>query len=149
VAVHPRDEPLGGSARAGRHGCGDRHSAGDWNPEGGTTLYLGEPVGFVIELENGFRIYDSGDTALFGDMRLIAERWHPDLAILPIGGHYTMDPVDAAAAVEMLGVRHVLPVHYGTFPILAGTPERLREELGKRGVSDVEVFELQPGETLS
>jgi L-ascorbate metabolism protein UlaG (beta-lactamase superfamily) len=124
------------------------HSAGDWNGDGGTTLYLGEPVGFVMELENGFRVYDAGDTAVFGDMRLIGERWSPDLAILPIGGHYTMDPVDAAVAVELLGVKQVLPVHYGTFPVLAGTPRQLRDELAKRGLGGVEVHELQPGETL-
>ncbi len=125
------------------------HSSGDWNADAGTTLYLGEPVGFVIEMENGFRIYFAGDTAVFGDMRLIGERWHPDLAILPIGGHYTMDPVDAAVAVELLGTKQVLPVHYGTFPILAGTPGQLRDELSKRGVGGVTVYELQPGETLS
>jgi L-ascorbate metabolism protein UlaG (beta-lactamase superfamily) len=125
------------------------HSAGDWNAEGGTTLYLGEPVGFVVELENGFRIYQAGDTAVFGDMRLIAERWHPDLAILPIGGHFTMDPVDAALAVEFLGVKQVLPVHYGTFPILAGRPAHLRDELAKRGLGDVVVYEIEPGESLS
>lgn len=124
------------------------HSSGDWNAGGETTLYLGDAVGFVIELENGFRIYDSGDTDLFGDLALIGELNKPDLAILPIGGHYTMGPRAAAKAVELLGVKHVLPVHYGTFPILAGTPDELRSELGARGLRDVEVHELQPGETL-
>ncbi len=125
------------------------HSAGDWNAGGETTLYLGEPVGFVIELENGFRIYFSGDTAVFGDMRLIGERWRPNLAILPIGGHYTMDPVDAALAVELIGAKDVMPVHYGTFPILAGTPAQLRDELAKRGLSDVTVHDTEPGGTIS
>ncbi len=83
------------------------HSAGDWNPGGETTLYLGEPAGFVIELENGFRIYYAGDTAAFGDMRLISELYRPDIAILPIGGHFTMGPREAALAVELLGVKHV------------------------------------------
>ncbi len=124
------------------------HSAGDWNAEGGTTLYLGEAVGFVLELENGFRIYASGDTAVFGDMRLIGERFAPELAILPIGGHFTMDPPDAALAVELLGVRHVLPIHYGTFPILAGTPDQLRSELAARGLGSVEIHALEPGGTL-
>ncbi|HEY6056882.1 MAG TPA: metal-dependent hydrolase [Candidatus Limnocylindrales bacterium] len=124
------------------------HSAGDWSMPGETTLYLGEAAGFVLELENGFRVYAAGDTAVFGDMRLIGERRRPELAILPIGGHYTMDPTDAALAVELLGAKHVLPVHYGTYPILAGTPAQLREELAARRLDDVTVYELQPGETL-
>ena len=124
------------------------HSAGDWNPDGGVPLYLGEPVGFVIELEDGFRIYHAGDTAVFGDMRLIGELYRPDLALLPIGGHYTMDPRAAALAVELLGVKDVLPIHHGTFPILAGTPDELRTELMARGLADVTVHALRPGETL-
>ncbi len=124
------------------------HSAGDWNADADSTLYLGEPVGFVIELENGFRVYDSGDTAVFADMSLIRDLHRPDLAILPIGGHYTMDPRGAALAVELLGVKHVLPNHYGTFPILAGSPDELRVELDARGLRDVEVHGIQPGETL-
>lgn len=124
------------------------HSAGDWNADGGVPLYLGEPAGFVVELENGFRIYHAGDTAVFGDMRLIGELYRPDLALLPIGGHYTMGPREAALAVELLGVKHVLPIHYGTFPILAGTPDELRAELAARGLADVTVSALRPGETL-
>jgi L-ascorbate metabolism protein UlaG (beta-lactamase superfamily) len=125
------------------------HSAGDWNPGGETTLYLGEPAGFVVELENGFRFYNSGDTAVFGDMRLIGELHRPDLAILPIGGHYTMGPREAALAVELLGVKHVIPVHYGTFPILAGTPDQLRSELAARGLGDVEVHAPEPGGSVA
>lgn len=124
------------------------HSAGDWNAGAETTLYLGEPVGFVIELENGFRVYDSGDTEVFGDMAIIRDLYRPELAILPIGGHYTMGPKAAALAVELLGVKHVLPIHYGTFPILAGTPDALKVELAARGLRDVEVYALEPGETL-
>jgi L-ascorbate metabolism protein UlaG (beta-lactamase superfamily) len=124
------------------------HSAGDWNPAGDTTLYLGEPVGFVIELENGFRVYDSGDTDVFGDMALIRDLHHPELAILPIGGHYTMGPKAAARAVQLLGVKHVLPVHYGTFPILTGSPDELRVELDALGLQDVEIHALEPGQTL-
>ncbi|HEX8915649.1 MAG TPA: hypothetical protein VF796_25065 [Humisphaera sp.] len=82
-------------------------------------------------------------------MRLIGERWHPELAIVPIGGHYTMDPVDAALAVELLGSKHVMPIHYGTFPILAGTPAQLREALDARGLGDVEVHVPQPGGSFS
>ncbi len=124
------------------------HSAGDWNPGGETTLYLGEPAGFVVEVENGFRFYHAGDTAVFGDMRLIRDLYRPDLALLPIGGHYTMGPREAALAVELLGVKHVIPIHYGTFPVLAGTPDQLRAELSARGLHDVEVHELEPGGTL-
>jgi L-ascorbate metabolism protein UlaG (beta-lactamase superfamily) len=125
------------------------HSAGDWNPGGETTLYLGEPAGFVVEVENGFRFYFAGDTDVFGDMRLIGELWRPDLAFLPIGGHYTMDPRGAALAVELLGVRHVIPIHYGTFPILAGTPDQLRAELAARGLGEVEVHSPEPGGSVS
>ena len=124
------------------------HSAGDWNPGGETVLDLGEPVGFVIELENGFRIYHSGDTDVFGDLRLIAELHAPDLAMLPIGGHFTMDPRAAALAVDFLQVQQVIPMHYGTFPILAGTPDQLREELATRGLGHVEVLAPEPGQTL-
>lgn len=121
------------------------HSAGDVLMGSGTPLYLGEPVGFVIEMENGYRVYLSGDTTVFGDMRLIGELYRPDLAVLPIGGHYTMGPREAALAVELLGVREVIPEHFGTFPILAGTPDRLRQELAARGKGDVVIHELEPG----
>lgn len=127
---------------------GAAHSAGDWNGDAGTTLYLGEPAGFVVELENGFRIYHAGDTDVFGDMALIRDLHRPDLAMLPIGGHYTMGPREAALAVELLGVAHVLPIHFGTFPILAGTPAELRDALAARGLTGVTVHELQPGESL-
>jgi L-ascorbate metabolism protein UlaG (beta-lactamase superfamily) len=125
------------------------HSAGDWNPGGETTLYLGDPAGFVVEVENGFRFYHAGDTTAFGDMRLIGELHRPELAILPIGGHFTMGPREAALAVELLGVKHVIPVHYGTFPILAGTPDQLRSELAARGLDDVEVHAPEPGGSVT
>ena len=121
------------------------HSAGDWAPDLGVPLYLGEPVGFVVELENGRRIYHAGDTDVFGDMRLIRELHRPDVAFLPIGGHFTMDPRGAAAAVELLGVTTVVPIHYGTFPILAGTPDQLRLELAARGLASVQVLAPVPG----
>jgi L-ascorbate metabolism protein UlaG (beta-lactamase superfamily) len=124
------------------------HSAGDWNGDAGTTLYLGEPAGFVVELENGFRVYHAGDTDVFGDMALIRERFRPDLAMLPIGGHYTMDPAGAAIAAELLGVSHVLPIHWGTFPILAGTPDQLEAAIRARGGTAV-VHHWQPGDTVS
>ena len=84
----------------------------------------GEPLGFVIELENGFRIYHMGDTGLFGDMRLIAEYYKPDLVLVPIGGNFTMDPRDAAYAIsKLLHPKYALPMHYGTNPLAQGTPE--------------------------
>ncbi len=124
------------------------HSAGDWNADAGTTLYLGEPAGFVVELENGLRIYHAGDTDVFGDMALIRERFRPDVAMLPIGGHYTMDPEGAAIAAELLGVSHVLPIHWGTFPILAGTPQQLEDAIRARGGTAV-VHHWRPGDTVS
>jgi Predicted Zn-dependent hydrolases of the beta-lactamase fold len=128
---------------------GAEHSAGDWNADGGVPLYLGEPAGFVVELENGFRFYHAGDTAVFGDMALIRDLYAPDIALLPIGGHFTMGPREAALAVELLGVKHVLPIHYGTFPLLAGTPDQLRAELAARGLGNVAVHAPQPGGSVS
>jgi L-ascorbate metabolism protein UlaG (beta-lactamase superfamily) len=124
------------------------HSAGDWDNAAGMPRYLGEPAGFVVELEDGGRVYHAGDTNVFGDMRLIGELYRPDIAILPIGGHYTMGPREAALAVELLGVREVLPIHYGTFPILAGTPGQLRDELAARGLGEVLVHSPQPGGSI-
>jgi len=107
-------------------------------------VYLGEPAGFVVMLENGQSIYFAGDTCLFGDMRLIGELYKPEIAFLPIGDRFTMDPAAAAKACEFLGVRQVVPMHWGTFPLLTGTPAMLKDALGARGV---EVLELKPGET--
>jgi L-ascorbate metabolism protein UlaG (beta-lactamase superfamily) len=121
------------------------HSGGDWSAAGEGPLYLGEPAGFVVELEDGSRIYHAGDTTVFGDLRLIGELYRPNLAILPIGGHYTMGPREAALAIELLGVQEVLPVHYGTFPILTGTPNELRVALAERGIDEVNVHSPEPG----
>jgi L-ascorbate metabolism protein UlaG (beta-lactamase superfamily) len=109
------------------------HSAGDWSAAGEGPLYLGEPVGFVIELETGQRIYYTGDTDVFGDMDLVRQMYKPEVAIMPIGGHYTMGPAGAARAAKLLDVKTVVPVHYGTFPILAGTPDELRAAAGPIG----------------
>jgi L-ascorbate metabolism protein UlaG (beta-lactamase superfamily) len=125
------------------------HSAGDIYGTAETPVYLGEAVGVVCRLENGFTFYHAGDTNVFGDMRLIGELYRPELAMLPIGGHFTMGPREAALAVELLGVRHVLPIHYGTFPLLAGTPDQLRSELQARGLGDVQVHTPQPGGSIS
>jgi L-ascorbate metabolism protein UlaG (beta-lactamase superfamily) len=125
------------------------HSAGDIYAGAEAPIYLGEPVGFIIELENGFRIYYAGDTDVFGDMRLIADRYRPTLAFLPIGGHFTMDPAAAALAVELLGVSDVAPIHYGTFPLLSGTPDQLRAALAERGLDGVAVHDTTPGNQLT
>jgi L-ascorbate metabolism protein UlaG (beta-lactamase superfamily) len=126
---------------------GADHSAGDWNPGGETTLYLGEPAGFVVELENGFRIFHAGDTQVTGDMALIRELFRPDLAMLPIGGHFTMDPIGAALATELLGAQHVLPIHWGTFPVLTGTPQQLADAIASRG-GTAQVHAWNPGDTI-
>jgi L-ascorbate metabolism protein UlaG (beta-lactamase superfamily) len=125
------------------------HSAGDVYAGAEAPIYLGEPVGWIVELENGYRFYYAGDTDVFGDMRLIAERHRPQAAFLPIGGHFTMDPTAAALAVELLGVRDVVPMHYGTFPLLAGTPQQLRDSLADRGLADVTVHEVKPGNSIA
>jgi L-ascorbate metabolism protein UlaG (beta-lactamase superfamily) len=127
---------------------GADHSAGTWDAESAMPRYLGEPVGFVVELEDGRRVYHAGDTNLFGDMRLIGELLRPTIALLPIGGHFTMGPAEAAYAVELLGVRQVMPIHYGTFPLLAGTPDQLRDALGKRGLGEVTVHAPEPGGSI-
>jgi len=114
--------------------------------ENDVNVYLGEPAGFVVTLETGRRVYFAGDTALFGDMRLIAELYAPEIAFLPIGDYYTMGPDAAARACQMLGVRQVVPMHYGTFPILTGTPERLKELVDPLGI---DVLILKPGETAN
>ena len=124
------------------------HSAGDLYAGAESPIYLGEPVGFIVELEDGFRFYFAGDTDVFSDMRLIAERYRPSLAFLPIGGHFTMDPTAAAMAVELLGVREVAPMHYGTFGLLAGTPDQLRSALTDRGLRDVTVHAVEPGSAI-
>jgi L-ascorbate metabolism protein UlaG (beta-lactamase superfamily) len=106
----------------------------------------GEAIGWIIELENGFRIYHAGDTAVFGDMKLIGERYRPDLALVPIGGNFTMDPVDAAWAVkELLKPKAVIPMHYGTNPLARGTP---REFVDAMAGSPIRVFVAQPGQAL-
>ena len=114
--------------------------------EGDTTVYLGAATGFVVRLENAQTIYFAGDTALFGDMQLIGEMHAPDIAFLPIGDHFTMGPDAAARACRMLRVRQVVPMHYGTFPVLTGTPDRLKQLVEPLGV---DVLVLKPGETAS
>lgn len=117
-----------------------KHSSS--TPEG---YYAGEPAGFIIKMTDGFTIYWAGDTTIFGDMSLIGELYKPDLAILPIGGHFTMDPVLASKAVELLGVKQVVGGHWGTFTPLVGKPS----ELAKLVPNDVKVHQLELGGSLS
>jgi L-ascorbate metabolism protein UlaG (beta-lactamase superfamily) len=107
--------------------------------------YAGEACGVVLELEDGLRIYFAGDTNVFGDMSLIGRIYEPYVAVLPIGDHFTMGPREAAVALELLGVIRCVPCHYGTFGLLTGTPEALRE-LAPPGV---EILSPDPGETLT
>jgi L-ascorbate metabolism protein UlaG (beta-lactamase superfamily) len=110
------------------------------------TMYPGgEPCGYIIELENGFKIYHAGDTGIFADMKFIGEYYRPDLALLPIGGHFTMDPADAAYAVRnLLKTKTVIPMHYGTTKLLKGTPTAFKEALAG---SSTRVIVMRPGET--
>jgi L-ascorbate metabolism protein UlaG (beta-lactamase superfamily) len=112
-----------------------------------TTYPGGEPAGFIIELENGFKVYHMGDTGLFGDMRLIGEYYKPDLIMIPIGGHFVMDPKDAAYATkEMIKPKYAIPFHYGTFPVLRGTPQEYQAALGQ---TNTQVFPISPGDKLT
>jgi L-ascorbate metabolism protein UlaG (beta-lactamase superfamily) len=106
--------------------------------------YLGEAAGIVVELENGTKVYFAGDTCVFGDMELIKRIYSPDVAVLPIGGHFTMDPREAGVAAELLGAKRVVPCHYGTFPLLAGTPDELRQH-----ASGVEIEDVEPGGSVA
>ena len=114
--------------------------------EDGKVLYVGLATGFVVRLEDSRSIYFAGDTGVFGDMRLIRDLYAPEIAFLPIGDHYTMNPTAAALACEMLGVRQVVPMHFGTFPALTGSPDDLKKLVEPRGV---DVLVLKPGETAS
>lgn len=106
---------------------------------------FGAPVGAVVELD-GKRVYHAGDTGVFYDMRIIGELYRPDLALLPIGGHYVMGPLEASLAVELLGVGKVIPMHYQTFPVLQGRPEELRRLIESKGLK-TEIIVLKPGES--
>lgn len=114
--------------------------------DGDQTLPGGVATGFVVALPGGFTFYHAGDTSLFTDMQLIADLYRPHLAFLPIGDLFTMDPLQAALACKYVQVREVIPIHWGTFPVLTGTPEMLERELSTLGVN-CKVITLQPGET--
>ncbi len=113
---------------------------------GGKMVPAGEAGGFVVQFPNGFTIYHAGDTAVFRDMELIRELYQPELALLPIGSHYVMSPTEAALACHFLKPKWVIPMHYGTFPVLTGTPAELMERL--KDTPEIKVMVLKPGETM-
>ena len=106
--------------------------------------YTGEPAGIVVEVEGGPRVYFAGDTCVFGDMQLIARLYRPDVAVLPIGGHFTMDPTEAAVALELLRNPRCVPCHWGTFPLFTGTPDELR-----RLAPDATIEDVEPGGSIT
>ena len=120
------------------HSCGIQ--------DGDKIVYGGEACGYVVRLPGGLTVYHAGDTTVFGDMKIIADLYSPDLAIVPIGDHYTMGPREAALAIRLLGVRHVIPAHFGTFPALTGRPETLRELT--KDIAGLEIHALKPGESI-
>lgn len=121
-----------------------RHSCGILE-EDGSISYGGEACGYIVEFENGFRIYHTGDTAVFGDMKMIVELYQPELIFLPIGDLFTMSPKEAAYACRLMNAKKVVPMHFATFPLLKGTPEELRELTKDVGT---EVIVMKPGDIL-
>jgi L-ascorbate metabolism protein UlaG (beta-lactamase superfamily) len=117
------------------HSCGIQ--------DGDQMIYGGEAVGYIIEFENGVKLYHAGDTNVFGDMRIIHELYAPEIVMLPIGDHYTMSPREAGYAVNLQKPKAVIPMHFGTFPVLTGRPDQL-----KKLVPGVEVVDLKPGMTV-
>jgi L-ascorbate metabolism protein UlaG (beta-lactamase superfamily) len=108
----------------------------------------GEPIGFVVEMENGFKIWHMGDTAVFGDMRLIGDMYRPDLVLVPIGGHFTMNAREAAMAVrDMIKPRFALPIHYGASPQMAGTPAEFNAALGT-AAGTARMLVVDPGQKV-
>lgn len=119
------------------HSCGIQE-------DDGSIVYGGEACGYVLELPGGVKIYHAGDTAVFGDMHIIRELYAPEIVMLPIGDHFTMSPREAAYACKLLQPKTVIPMHFGTFPVLTGTPAELQKLLGSSGP---QVVEMKPGET--
>jgi L-ascorbate metabolism protein UlaG (beta-lactamase superfamily) len=118
------------------HSCGIQ--------DGDEIIYGGEACGYVVEFANGLKIYHAGDTNVFGDMEIIRELYAPSIAMIPIGDHFTMGPREAAYACKLLKPKTVIPMHFGTFPALTGTPSELQKL-----ISDIEVRRMKPGETIS
>ena len=119
------------------HSCGIQE-------DDGSIVYGGEACGYVIEFEGGLRLYHAGDTAVFGDMRIIHDLYKPEVACLPVGDHFVMSPREAGYALNLLQPKFVIPMHFGTFPVLTGTPSELR----KQAPYSVEIVEMKPGQTL-
>jgi L-ascorbate metabolism protein UlaG (beta-lactamase superfamily) len=119
-----------------------KHSSAAQDEQG--DHYVGVAAGFVLTIADGPVIYHAGDTAVFGDMKLIGELYHPEVALLPIGGHYTMGPKEAALAVRLLGAKTILPIHFGTIPQLTGAPDELAALID----ADVQVVRWAPGESV-
>jgi L-ascorbate metabolism protein UlaG (beta-lactamase superfamily) len=144
-------EPLGRGIKihmvpAEHSSSGDLRTLGLYNPESGGPIDIagGAAVGYVIELENGFKIYHSGDTYIFGDMAFINQFYAPDLALVCIGGHFTMDPEHAAFAVrELIKPKQVIPIHYGTIPVINRSPAEFKAALGE---TSIEVLVVKPGQ---
>jgi len=120
------------------HSCGIQ--------DGDQEIYGGEACGYIVRLPGGLTIYHAGDTAVFGDMKIIGDLYAPQLALLPIGDRFTMGPREAALAVRLLNVQHVVPMHYGTFPVLTGRPETLHELISD--IPSLEIHTLKPGESI-
>jgi L-ascorbate metabolism protein UlaG (beta-lactamase superfamily) len=119
-----------------------KHSSGAQD-EGGTH-YVGVAAGYVLSIADGPVLYHAGDTAVFSDMQLIRDLYRPEVAMLPIGGYYTMGPKEAALAVRLLTPQTVLPLHFGTFPPLTGTPDQLAALLD----ASIEVVRWSPGDSI-
>ena len=114
--------------------------------DGGQIIYGGEPCGYVIEFDNGIKIYHAGDTNVFGDMSIIRELYNPHLVMLPIGDLFTMGSREATYACRLLKPKVVIPMHFGTFPALTGTPQAFQKSLKPL---KIDVRTLKPGETLA
>lgn len=121
------------------------HSCGIQDDDG-QMVYGGEACGYVLEFENKLKVYHSGDTAVFSDMKIISDLYSPDIAILPVGDHFTMSPREATYACTLLRPSAVIPMHFGTFPVLGGTVAELRRLTADLGV---QVIEMKPGQTIS
>jgi len=117
------------------HSCGIK--------DGDELVYGGEACGYVIEFSNGVKIYHAGDTNVFGDMAIIRDLYAPDIAMIPIGDHYTMSPREAAYACNLLKAKTVIPMHFGTFPVLTGKPSDLQKL-----IPGTEIVEMKPGQTI-
>jgi len=117
------------------HSCGIQ--------DGDQLVYGGEACGYVVEFENGLKIYHAGDTNVFGDMAIIQELYAPQIAMIPIGDYFTMGPREAAFACKLLKAKTVIPMHFGTFPVLTGSPSQLQKL-----APEVNVVTLKPGVTM-